>query len=86
MPGAPRDPRSLDERLGVANECASSLDLTMPFLVDDMKDTANRGYAAWPDRLYVIGASGKVIYKAGRGPWGFKPEEARKALDLALPW
>lgn len=86
MRGAPRDPRSLEERQGVASECASSLRLSIPFLVDDMKDTANRKYAAWPDRLYVVGASGRVIYKGGRGPWGFRPEEARKALDLALDW
>lgn len=70
----------------MASECAKLLELSIPFLVDDMKDTANMEYAAWPDRLYVIDASGKILYKAGRGPWGFKPEEARKALDHAIPW
>jgi hypothetical protein len=37
-----------------------------------------------PSRLYVIDAEGKVAYKAGRGPFGFKPGEMEQALAMTL--
>ena len=33
-----------------------------------------------PARLYVIDSHGKVAWKSGRGPFGFKPEEMEQAL------
>jgi hypothetical protein len=33
-----------------------------------------------PDRLYIIDAAGRVAYKGGRGPFGFKPGEMEQAL------
>ena len=55
-------------------------ELTMPAVVDDMEDTTAWNYAAFPDRLYVIAADGRVAYQSGRGPWGFLPAEMRDAL------
>jgi hypothetical protein len=49
-----------------------------------MKDTANRLYFGWPDRIYIIDGDGKIAYKAGRGPWGFKPADAKKVLTKLL--
>jgi hypothetical protein len=37
-----------------------------------------------PDRLYVIDRNGRVAYKSGRGPRGFKPQEMQQALMLLL--
>jgi hypothetical protein len=37
-----------------------------------------------PARLYVIGRDGKVAYKSGRGPFGFKTGEMEQALVMAL--
>jgi alkylhydroperoxidase family enzyme len=37
-----------------------------------------------PDRLYVIDRDGKVAYKGGRGPFGFKTNEMEQALLLTL--
>jgi hypothetical protein len=34
--------------------------------------------------MYVITADGKIAYKGGIGPWGFKTAETRKALAAAL--
>ncbi len=45
-----------------------------------MANTAQKAYAGWPDRLYVIDAEGKVAYKGGPGPGGFRPPEAEAAL------
>ena len=38
-----------------------------------MGDTVNQLYKAWPERIYVIDEKGKIAYKSGVGPWGFKP-------------
>lgn len=78
------DPETWSERRKVATRCASALDLSLPILIDDMKNTASRAYAAWPDRLYVIGCTGRVVYKSGRGPWGFKPGEWERAIEKAV--
>jgi len=39
-----------------------------------------KAYAAWPDRLYVVDNKGKIAYKSGKGPGGFKPLEMAAAL------
>lgn len=35
-------------------------------------------------RLYVLDGAGKVAYKSGRGPFGFKAAEMEQALVMAL--
>ena len=40
--------------------------------------------AAWPDRVYVIDAAGKVAYKGDPGPRGFKVSEVPQVLDKLL--
>ncbi len=56
----------------------------MPFLIDDMKDTANRSYDGWPDRLFVIDVNGTIAYRGAPGPKGFKVDEAEGALRNLL--
>ena len=53
----------------------------VPTLVDEMEDAVNSANAAWPDRLYLIGLKGEVIYAGGIEPFGFKPDELKKAID-----
>ena len=79
MPGAPDQPTTDDERREVASDCGKKIK-KVPFLIDDMKNSADKAYAAWPDRIYVIDKKGQVAYKGGPGPFGFKPKEAEKAL------
>jgi hypothetical protein len=49
-----------------------------------MKNTAQRAYAGWPDRFYVIDKEGKVVFRGAPGPRGFKPPEAEAALKKLL--
>jgi alkylhydroperoxidase family enzyme len=58
--------------------------MSMPLLVDDMKDRVGHAYSGMPDRLYVIDRDGRVAYKAGRGPFGFKPGEMEQSLVMLL--
>jgi hypothetical protein len=80
-----RDPRTLAERRKVAAACQASLDWGIPTCVDRMDDAVMKAYAAWPDRLYLVGADGRVKYAGGRGPWGFRPEELREAIEALGP-
>lgn len=54
--------------------------LTMPAVIDDDEGTTQRAYTGWPDRLYVIGADGKIAYKGGPGPSGFRVSEVEAWL------
>ena len=37
-----------------------------------------------PSRLYLLDHRGRVAYKSGRGPFGFKPAELEHSLVLLL--
>jgi hypothetical protein len=76
------DPGSLTERQQVANKACKELNLRWPCLVDDMENTVNKAYAAWPTRLYVVDTEGRIAVAGSRGPAGLAPsiQEAEKWL------
>lgn len=73
-------PATLEERQHVAESCALHLDLSIPTVVDDMENSTDVAYSALPDRLYLIGTDGKIVYRSGPGPMGFKPDELEAAI------
>jgi thiol-disulfide isomerase/thioredoxin len=77
-------PKTFEERVGIAQTCQRKLGFDMPFLVDAIDDPVGGRYSGMPSRLYVIDRTGKVAYKSGRGPFGFKPLEAEQALIWTL--
>jgi hypothetical protein len=77
-------PRTTKERTAIAQTCCSTLKMTMPLLVDNLDDHVGHAYSGMPDRLYVIGRDGRVVYKGGRGPFGFSAAEMEQALILHL--
>jgi hypothetical protein len=86
VPGQPKlaDPTTIEERRAAAGQCEAAALHGIPTLVDAMDDAVMEAYAAWPDRLYLIGLDGRVVYAGGRGPFGFKPAELKKAIDAYL--
>lgn len=78
------DPKSDDERATVANACVRNLKIDIPALLDTIDNATERAYTGWPDRLYVIGAEGKVKFKTGPGPFGFKTAPMEEALRAEL--
>ena len=78
------DPTSLLERQKVATSCVTDLNIDIPTVVDDMEDSIAKNYKAHPDRLYVVGKDGKVTYRSGPGPMGFKPKLMETALIQEL--
>ncbi len=77
-------PASFDERREVAQVCTRDLLLTMPCAVDDMSDTVDNAYAAWPERLFVVDTHGRIAYAGGQGPFGFEPGDLAEWLGTNL--
>jgi len=79
-----RQPRSLDERVAIANDFVRRFDYDVPLVIDPMPNPAEEAYAAWPERLYVIDSAGRVVYKGHMGPGGFDPGELEAWLEDRL--
>jgi alkylhydroperoxidase family enzyme len=79
-----RQPQSYDERVEVAQTCSRTLGLGFPMLVDTIDDQVGARYSGMPSRLYLIDSNGKVAFKNGRGPFGFKVAELEQSLVLLL--
>ena len=75
-------PRTYDERVKAAQQCTSKLKFPFPVLVDTLDDAVGAKFSGMPSRLYLIDSHGKIAYKNGRGPFGFKPAE----LEASLLW
>jgi hypothetical protein len=73
-------PRSEDERAFVAGSCVRKLGIEIPAVLDEFGNSTESAYTAWPDRLYLIDGSGKVVFKSPPGPFGFKPDKLEVAL------
>ena len=78
------DPKSMEERNQVAARCELELKYDIPTLVDEIDDPVNRAYAAMPTRIYLVSTDGRVVYAGGLGPWGFKPQELKEAIENLL--
>ena len=77
-------PKSYAERAAVAGQCHALLKYSIPLLVDDIDDPTGNAYSGMPARLYVLDRSGRVAYKSGRGPFGFKTGEMEQALLMTM--
>jgi type I thyroxine 5'-deiodinase len=75
-----RDPRSDGERVTAAESCVRKLGIRFPALIDGIDNTVERLYTGWPDRLFLIGRDGRLIYKSTPGPFGFDPTQLENAL------
>jgi Iodothyronine deiodinase len=73
---------SLEERIATARDAAAALGLTMPILVDGMDNEAASAFAAWPERIVIVGGDGRIVDPGAPGPFGFSPEEAEAHLSL----
>ncbi len=77
--------KNFQERCGVANTCVTKLNIQIPALIDNLQNSTEAKYTAWPDRLYVIDQDGRVAYKSKPGPFGFHPEGVAQTLTRLLP-
>ena len=73
-------PRTLEQRVAIANDFVRRFDYDLPLCVDGMENRADSLYAGWPERLYVIEENGIIAYKGATGPFGYHPEEVEAWL------
>jgi len=74
-----REHKNFGERCKVASRLRKDKKLTIPCLVDDMNNTVEKQYRAWPDKVFLVRRDGRLAVASKRGPWGFKP--ALKKVD-----
>ena len=74
-------PKTLEQRLAIANDFIKRFQFPLPFGIDDMNNAASDVYAAWPERIYIVDENGRLAYCGGMGPFHYKPEEARVWLE-----
>ena len=79
-----KQPLIQDERTSVAKTCCAKLEISMPMVVDEMDDRVGHAYSGMPDRMYLIDRAGRIAYKSGRGPFGFKPGELEQAIVMLM--
>ena len=77
-------PRDEQERALVAGACVRKLGIQIPAVLDEFGNTTEQAYTGWPDRLYLIDGAGRVSYKSKPGPFGFKAEQLRGAIERQL--
>ncbi len=78
-------PKDEVERAYVAGACVRKLGIKFPALVDAFDNRVETAYTGWPDRLYLIGKGGHVLYKSKPGPFGFHPKDLEQAIRSSLP-
>jgi type I thyroxine 5'-deiodinase len=77
-------PKSEEERALVAGACVSKLGIKLPAALDEFGNSTEAAYTGWPERLYLVDKSGRVVYKSKPGPFGFKPAELEAAMKGML--
>ena len=77
-------PKNEEDRAFVAGSCVRKLGIKIPAVLDEFGNSTEKAYTAWPDRIYLVDANGRVAYKSKPGPFGFKSSELRDALAHGL--
>ena len=65
----------------MAGSCVRKLGIKFPAVLDGFDNSVEEAYTGWPDRIYLIDKQGRIAYKSKPGPFGFKPEELKGALE-----
>jgi hypothetical protein len=75
-----KQPTLMVDRAAAARACSARLEVTIPMVVDEMDDRVGHAFSGMPNRLYLVDPEGKVVYKSGRGPFGFKAGELEQQI------
>lgn len=84
MFGSVEDPIDDAERQAMARFSSKELGLEIPAVVDRIDDDVSEAYHGWPERLYLVGADGNVLYRGGPGPFGFDPDGLEDSIREAV--
>jgi tetratricopeptide (TPR) repeat protein len=76
--------RDIAEKQAHAAMCVRKLSLPFPAVVDAMDGAAEKAYAAWPSRLYLVNRDGRVAFNSRLGEQDFRPAEVERAIHEML--
>ena len=76
---AAEEPKSLADREKWACEDRKKMKCTIPVVMDGFDDKTLKAYDAFPQRVYVLDKSGKVVYVSS-GLVGFDVDSVTKAV------
>jgi tetratricopeptide (TPR) repeat protein len=77
---------NMGERQDHATMCVRKLHIEFPTLLDSMEGSAEKAYAAWPSKAYVVDKRGKILFSTGLSEQDFHPSELEAALrKVATP-
>ena len=65
----------------MAGSCVRKLGIKFPAVLDGFDNSVEKAYTGWPDRLYVIGTDGRLLYKSAAGPFGFSTRDLEAVLQ-----
>jgi len=71
-------------RAAIASDCVRELGLSIPCVVDDLSNTVQRAYAAWPARVCAVAADGTLAYAPPAAPAGVTAATIEEAVRRAL--
>jgi tetratricopeptide (TPR) repeat protein len=75
--------KTMDERGEHATMCVRKLHIEFPALLDTMSGGAEKAYAAWPSKAYLLDTEGRIIFSSGLSEQEFKSEQLEAALRKA---
>jgi tetratricopeptide (TPR) repeat protein len=71
---------NMHEREDHATMCVRKLRIEFPTLLDSMNGAAEKAYAAWPSKAYLIDKRGEIAFSTALGEQDFHPEGLEAAL------
>jgi hypothetical protein len=81
--GEIEQPDTWEKRREIARSFVNGINFPIPTLIDRIDNKTESDYMAWPDRIYIVGKDGKVVYKGAKGPGGFEPLQIVDVLETS---
>lgn len=75
---------SAEQKHEYAAMCQRKLHLQFPSAVDGLDNQAEKAFAAWPSKVYVLSAAGKILFSSGLSEQEFDATALRKAIAGAI--
>jgi len=72
---------NMSEQQDHATRCVRKLHIEFPTLLDSMNGAAEKAYAAWPSKAYLVDSRGKIFFSTGLGEQDFHPVEFEAELQ-----
>lgn len=65
-------PKTVEDRCDIASRFVKKKRFKYMVVTDDLKDSVDKAYDAFPDRIYVVDVDGTVAIQGAPGPFGFE--------------